>query len=234
VSNYQVTLNPTNYNVVQASPDLYKVGLNYEPPSKGIQYQNLLLDNISAQFDCVRKTFDIKVNGVPYFPLNDQQLIISVNNVILQPGVGYSISGSTITFATAPCNTQFFGIGMANTADLTRTINFVVDYGSLPMTIGDKGSLSIDVTGTIQSWLIVADKIGNLVVDIKKCSFNDYPNLVSICGSNRPTLSSQNKNTDDILTGWNRTLNAGDILNYEVINTSTVINKFSIALKVKL
>lgn len=234
MADYQVTLNTPNYDVTQSSPDLYSVGLNYEPPSKGIQYQNLMLDNISGQFDCVRKTFDLKVNGVPYYPLNDQQLIISINNVILQPGVGYSVSGSTITFANAPCNTSFFGIAMANTADLTRTINFVVDYGSSPMTIGDKGSLTIDVNGIIESWVIVADKIGNLVVDIKKSTYQNYPNLISICGSSRPSLSNQNKNTDDVLSGWNKTLSPGDILNYEVLNASTVINKFSIALKVKL
>lgn len=234
MADYQVTLSTPNYNVTQTGPDAFSVGLNYEPPTKGIQYQNLLLDDISAQFDCTKTTFDLRVNGVPYAPINDQQLIISVNNVILQPGVGYSVSGSTITFATAPCNTTFFGIAMANTADLTRTINFVVDYGSSPMTIGDKGSLTIDVSGIIQSWVIVADSVGNLMVDIKKSTYQNYPNLVSICGNNRPTLAQQNKNTDDVLEGWDKNLFAGDILNFEVINTSTNINKFSIALKVKL
>lgn len=234
MADYNVTLNSPSYNVSQSGQDLYRIGLNYETPTKGIQYQNLIIDDISGQFNCNKKIFNLTVAGTPYFPYNDQQLIISIANVILQPGVGYSISGSTITFATAPCNAHFFGIAMANTADLTRTINYVVDYGSSPMTIGDKGSLTIDVSGVIESWVIVADKIGNLLVDIKKCSYADYPDLISICGSNKPLLNNQNKNTDDVLSGWNTNLNAGDILNYEVINTSTVINKFSIALKVKL
>jgi hypothetical protein len=233
VSDFQVTLNQTNYTVLPQEPDQYNVGVDYAPANKSIQYQNLLLDNISGQFDCIRKTFDLRVGGSLYNALNDQQLIISLNNTILQPGIGYTVSGNQITFATAPCNVPFFGIALANTADLTRTINYVVDSGSLAVAHGDKGCLTIDVTGVIESWVIVADKVGSLIVDVKKSSFNNYPNLVSICGSSRPSLVNQNKNTDSTLSGWNKTLNAGDVINYEVISASN-INKFSISFKVKL
>ncbi len=50
------------------------------------------------------------------------------------------------------------------------------------MTTGNKGFLTIDVTGVIQSWVIVADAIGDLDVDLRKCSFDDFPNVASICG----------------------------------------------------
>ena len=166
--------------------------------------------------------------------MNDQQLIISVDNTILQPGVGYTISGDQIIFATPPCNVPFFGIALANTADLTRTINYVVDNGSRPMTTGNKGYLTIDVTGIIESWILVADNDGTLEVDLRKCTFADYPNVVSICGGNTPKLVNTNKNTDITLSGWNTTLNAGDIIQYEVINTTVSISNFAIALKVKL
>lgn len=233
-NSYQVTLNTPQYNVVVGGDEQYSIGLNYEPPSKGIQYQNLIIDDLSSQFDCVRNTFDLSVAGVHYSALNDQQLIISVNNVILQPGVGYTVSGNQITFATPPCNVPFFGIALANTADLTRTINYVVDNGSSPMTIGNKGYLTIDVSGIIESWVLLSDQPGNLVVDIEKSSFADYPNTVSICGSSRPFLTNQNKNSNSNLSDWNTIITAGDVLSYEVINTSTSISRFSIGLKVKL
>lgn len=233
MSDFQVTLNTNNYTVVPQEPDEYRVGVDYAPDNKSIQYQNLIIDNLSGQFDCVRRTFDIRVGGVLYNALNDQQLIISLNNVILQPGVGYTVSGNQITFATAPCNVPFFGIALANTADLTRTINYVVDYGSSPINVGDKGSLAIDVTGVIESWVLVADQIGSLVLDIRKASYADYPNVTTICGGTRPSLVNQNKNTSSNLGTWNKVLNAGDILNYNVISV-TGINRFSIALKVKL
>jgi hypothetical protein len=131
-------INTTNFIVTQDVAEDYSVGLNYEAPSKGIQYQNLILDDLTSQFDCARTVFNLAVAGEAYSALNDQQLIISVNNTILQPGVGYTISGDQITFATPPCNVPFFGIALANTADLTRTINYVVDNGSVAMTTGKK------------------------------------------------------------------------------------------------
>jgi hypothetical protein len=232
VANYEI--NTPSFTVTQEQQNDYSIGLNYEASTKGIQYQNLILDDLTSQFDCVQTVFDLKVSGEAYIPLNDQQLIISVNNIILQPGVGYTVSGSQITFATPPCNTSFFGIALANTADLTRTINYVVDNGSSPMTTGNKGYLTIDVTGVIESWVLVSDAIGNLELDIRKCTYNDYPNVTSICGGDNPTLQQQNKNYNDNLVNWNTTLDAGDIIQYEVINTSTDISNFSIALKVKL
>lgn len=227
-------INTTNFTVTRDIGEDYSIGLNYEAPSKGIQYQNLILDDLTSQFDCARTVFNLTVGGEAYSALNDQQLIISVNNTILQPGVGYTISGDQITFATPPCNVPFFAIALANTADLTRTINYVVDNGSVAMTTGKKGYLTIDVTGEIESYILISSEVGNLEVDIKKSTFSDFPNTSSICGGNFPTLSGTNKSSDVNLSGWSKTLNAGDILEYEVINTSTAITRFSIALKVKL
>jgi len=232
VANYEI--NTTNFTVTQGTPEDYSIGLNYEAPVKGIQYQNLILDDLTSQFDCARTVFNLTTTGTPYQPLNDQQLIISVDNTILQPGVGYTISGDQIIFATPPCNVPFFAIALANTADLTRTINYVVDNGSRPMTTGNKGYLTIDVTGVIESWILVSDADGTLEVDLRKSTFADYPNVTSICGGNTPKLINTNKNTDITLSGWNTTLNAGDIIQFEVINTTVSISNFAIALKVKL
>ena len=234
MANYEI--NTTNYTVTQGDPVDYSIGLNYEAPSKGVQYQNLIIDDFSSQFDGAQTVFQLEVGGEAYNALNDQQLIISIDNTILSPGVGYTVSGNQITFATAPpsTSTPFFGIALANTADLTRTINYVVDNGSRPMTTGNKGYLTIDVSGEIQSWVLLADADGTLEVDLRKCTFDDYPNVTSICGGNTPKLDSTNKNNDINLTGWDKSLNAGDIIQFEVINTTVSLSNFAISLKVKL
>ena len=120
-----------------------------------------------------------------------------MNNVILEPGVGYTVSGDQITFATPPASSSvpFFGVALANTADLTRTINYVVDNGSRPMTIGNKGYLTIDVTGVIQSFTLLADNIGTLELDIRKSTFNDFP-----AGSSSVVITDQNYQTTNKLT----------------------------------
>ena len=92
MSNYQI--NTTNFTVTQGAADDYSIGLNYEAPSKGIQYQNLILDDFSSQFDGAQTVFQLAVSGEAYNALNDQQLIISLDNTILQPGVGYTVSGN--------------------------------------------------------------------------------------------------------------------------------------------
>lgn len=94
-------INTTNFTVNQETPDKYSVGLNYEAPSKGVQYQNLILDSISSQFDGAQTVFQLNVAGEAYNALNDQQLIISLDNTILSPGVGYTVSGNQIKIGRA-------------------------------------------------------------------------------------------------------------------------------------
>lgn len=237
--NYNVTLSNPDYRVKVDGKKKYTIDVNYEVPSKSIQYTNEILENISSGFDGTSSSFGLVVRGESYFPLNEQQLLISLNDVVLEPKVDYLISGDQIIFTNPPvAGDAFFGVAMATTADLTRTINYVIDSGSMDMEAGIKGTVTLDVSGVIDSWVIVADTPGNLIVDIKKCSYHDFPNLQSITGTERPFLgvlnqTQQRKNKDDDLTTWNRVLNAGDILQYEVIAVSG-IRRFLIALKLHL
>jgi hypothetical protein len=213
----------------------YNIGVNYEIPTKSNQYNNLLLDNISSSFNGSTQTFPLTVNGEPYFPLNDQQLIISINDVVLSPGVDYQVSGSNITFIPAPTTGQeFFGVALVTSADLTRTVNFVLDNGSFDITPGSKGYLNIDVTGTIESWTLVSDTVGNIVIDIRKTTYSNFPNgFTSIVGSEFPRLTNQDKNRDENLSTWNDQITSGDILDFTVASC-TGIQKCSVFLRLKL
>jgi hypothetical protein len=55
------------------------------------------MDNLT--FDGVQQTFDITISGVPFNPPTAFAMMVSLNNVILNPGVDFSISGSQISFA---------------------------------------------------------------------------------------------------------------------------------------
>jgi len=89
------------------------------------------------------------------------------------------------------------------------------------------------VTGIIESWTLVSDVPGNLILDVKKSTYQNYPTFNSIAGTEKPTLSNQSKNKDDGLSTWNTTLNAGDILRFEV-QSCDLIKQFLIAIKLKL
>ena len=63
---------------------------------------NIILDNIAGYFNGTQTTFALTVGGSPYEPPNALQMIVTVGNIMQEALVDYDISGSTITFTTAP------------------------------------------------------------------------------------------------------------------------------------
>lgn len=237
MADYIITLDDQDDEYdVRSDPGIpqYNIGVNYEIPTKSSQYTNLILDNLTPSFNGTAQTFPLTVNGDAYFPLNDQQLIVSVNNVVLKPGVDYQTSGSDIFFTTAPSAGQkFSGVALLTYADVTRTVNFVLDNGSFDITTGSKGYLNIDVTGEIESWMLVSDTVGSIAIDIRKTTYSNFPNgFTSIVGSEFPILNNQNKNRDENLSTWNTTITAGDILDFQVLSCTNV-QKCSVFLRVR-
>lgn len=224
----------SDYIVSLNQPGDYRIGVDYEIPTKSIQNVNVILDDISSQFDGVKTTFVLNSNGNPYVPVNDQQLIVMNGNDILKPGKDYTVSTNNIIFTTAPTGGLNNSIvALATTADLTRTVNYIVDSGSIAMLAGNKGSLTIDVSGVLESLSIFSDQQGDLTLDIKKSNYTDYPTFTSIVGGVYPTFSNAQKVRDDNLSGWDKTIVAGDILTFDVIAVNN-INRFLISLKLKL
>tara|TARA_B100000902_G_C27318775_1_gene922957 strand:- start:1545 stop:2270 length:726 start_codon:yes stop_codon:yes gene_type:complete len=223
--NYNISVKSSNYNVLSDPQKKYNVGVNYEIPSKYLQYGNEILDTTNWVFDGTTSDYPlIDQAGDAYTPVNDQQLIVAINGLVQVPGIDYTISGTTIIFNTAPtAGDTVYVVGLSTTADLTRTINFVIDSGSAPMSSGIKGEMTLDVTGEIQSWTIVGDQDGQIQLDIGKVDYANFPNFASICGTERPQLgdiasnSVQRKNTNTTISSWNKALNAGDLLQFEVV-----------------
>jgi|TARA_B100000530_G_scaffold335144_1_gene286518 hypothetical protein len=222
---YNVSVKSSNYQVLSEPQKKYNVGVNYEIPSKYLQYGNEILNTSSWIFNGTNLGFPlIDPDGDAYTPANDQQLIVAINGLVQVPGIDYTTSGTDIIFTTAPVNGDtVYVVGLSTTADLTRTINFVVDAGSAPMSSGIKGDMTLDVTGKIESWTIISDQEGQIQFDIGKVDFANFPNFSSICGSERPTLGSissgtkQRINRNTTISTWNTALNAGDILQFEIV-----------------
>ncbi len=224
MADYLVTLN---------EPGKYNVGVDYEIPSKSIQYGNIIIGKSPAQ-DGTETTFSLTDQGAPYSPNNNQQLIVTKNGLFLDPANDYNISGDKVVFTTPPAiSDDIVMIALAAAADLTRTVNYVIDSGSLPMQTGDKGKLTIDVTGVIENIRVLADQTGDIVLDIGKASFADYPNFNSITAGQRVQLTNTNKYFDDVLNNWTTTITAGDILRFDVISVNQ-IRRLLISLKLKL
>lgn len=70
----------------------------------------------SLSFNGSTSTFNITVDGVAFTPPTAFAMLISLNNVIKNPGVDFSISGATISFSSPPAAlTPFFGLIFGDT-----------------------------------------------------------------------------------------------------------------------
>jgi hypothetical protein len=225
MAEYLVTLN---------EPGPYRIGVDYEIPTKSIQYGNIILDNINSQFTGVAHTFGLTASGDPYVPINDQQLIVVKNNLVMEPIEDFTTSTNNIIFTVAPSvGDDVFIIALATTADLTRTINYIVDSGSISMLSGNKGSVTLDVSGVLENIVILSDQQGDLILDIKKSNYSIFPTFTSIVGGVYVQMFNSRKVRNDDLNNWNKTLVAGDILTFDVIAVNN-INRFLISIKLSL
>ena len=223
--NYNVAVKTSNYQVLSEPQKKYNVGVNYEIPSKYLQYGNEILNTTGWVFNGTNVGFPlIDPAGDPYSLVNDQQLIVCINGLVQVPGIDYTVSGTNLIFTVAPGATDnVYVVGLSTTADLTRTINFVVDAGSAPMSSGIKGDMTLDVTGKIISWTLIADQEGQIQFDIHKSDYANFPNFSSITGNERPQLgdinagTKQRINRNTTISTWSPTLNSGDILQFEIV-----------------
>lgn len=110
---------------------------------------------------------------------------------------------------------------------------FVIDGGGVPITAGVKGDIEIPFACTITGVTMLADQSGSIVVQLWKDSYANYPPTLgdSIVASAPPTITSAIKSQDTTLTGWNKSLSAGDILRFNVASAS-VITRCTLSLKV--
>lgn len=108
--------------------------------------------------------------------------------------------------------------------ELDDTIQYVIDGGGGAISTGQKGHLTVPFDCVVTGWTILANASGSIVVDIWKDTYANFPPTVAdtIAGSEKPTLSSAQKNQDLSLSTWTTTLAAGDVLAYNVDSATTV------------
>ena len=144
------------------------------------------IDDISSGFDGSETEFTLQVAGVNVEPASAQQLIISVGGVMQNAGDDFTVSGSTLTFTTAPdSGLTFFGTSLGQSLSLNTVADASVGSSSLKtedFTIGGSGN-----TVTIP---------GNLTVQgtetiINTNELNVQDKTIGIGSTNAPTAASQ-------------------------------------------
>lgn len=104
------------------------------------------------------------------------------------------------------------------------SFGITIDGGGSAITTGQKGYVSVPYGMTITGWDIFADQSGSIVVDVWKDTYANFPPIAgdSIAGTEKPTLSSAQKNQDTSLSTWTTTVTAGDVIGFNVDSAATV------------
>lgn len=119
----------------------------------------------------------------------------------------------------------------------TSAIEFIIGDGANVPGTGIQGYLEIPFDCEIQVGTLLADQTGSVVIDVFKCSYSAFDVTThpvsgdKITGSAPLTISSAVKSQDNTLTGWTKTLSAGDILAFN-LNSVTSITRVTVSLKV--
>ena len=125
--------------------------------------QNREVDDISSGFNGNTTAFTLQVAGADVSPGTANNIIVSVNNVIQNPNTAYSISGSTITFTSAPTNGQaFFGLVLGQGIDAQTVADQSVTNASVSNGAGIAGSKitpDFSSVGESTSRFMVAPKV---------------------------------------------------------------------------
>jgi hypothetical protein len=105
---------------------------------------------------------------------------------------------------------------------------FTIDGAGSAITTGIKGYLEIPFACTITANTLLADQTGSIVVDIYKCTYSAFDPTThpasgdKITASAPPTISGAKKSQDTTLTGWSKSLAAGDIIGFDVTIAATI------------
>lgn len=103
-----------NYNNTNVERGIGSTCIDARTNSETIARELILASPFDGKYDSFngqrigQRTFTLleKTTGLPYEPYNNQQLIISLDGVIQEPGVSYNVVGNQITFTEAPIGDQ--------------------------------------------------------------------------------------------------------------------------------
>jgi hypothetical protein len=122
-----------------------------------------------------------------------------------------------------------------STAGRKAELIFGMDGAGSAITAGEKAWLRVPWACTITGWELSADTSGDIVIDVWKDNYTNFPPTVadSIAGTEKPTLVGQTKNRDLSLSSWTTAVAAGDYVKVNVDSVATV-TKVTLAILVTL
>ena len=159
-------------------------------------------------------------NGYELDEIHDVKIATPLNN----EGIFYNTSNDlweNKSIATA--------LGFTPISSVTGSIGITIDGGGSAITTGVKGYIVVPNSRTITGWYVVGAPSGSIVVDVWKASASIPTVANTITGTEKPTLSSSQYNSDLSLSSWTTALVANDVIVFNV-DSATTITKATIVI----
>jgi hypothetical protein len=109
------------------------------------------LDDISSQFNDSNTSFALQVAGANVLPGSAQSLLISIDGVLQEPGVAYTLNDSSIVFTAAPnTSSTFFGVQLGTIGQVGTPSDATVTTSKLTANAVTEAKIANDAVGTRQ------------------------------------------------------------------------------------
>ena len=100
----------------------------------------LKLDDISSQFNGIKRAFNLTVAGQAFYAGSPYALLVSLGGVVQEANAAYELNGVEIIFASAPtAGTRFFCIALSQALGIGVPGNGTVDGTKLAATVNYTG-----------------------------------------------------------------------------------------------
>ena len=138
------------------------------------------LDSISSSFDGSTTQFALTTNSTAVTPVTASAVIISINGVLQEPVTAYTVSGTNITFTSAPASTDtFFGVVMGEQLAIGTPSDSTVTSAKLSGNLVTPGTLDLNgqelILDANANTSITADTDDQIDIKIVSRCFQSYP-----------------------------------------------------------
>lgn len=108
--------------------------------------------------------------------------------------------------------------------DIEGSLNYIIDGGATEISLGVKPFIEWGFDAIVRGWTVLADQVGNIVVDVWKDNYGNFAPTVAdtIAGTEKPTIVAAQKNQDMSLTSFSTVVLKGDIWAFNVESVTDI------------
>jgi hypothetical protein len=172
------------------------------------------------------------VSGTSWSIDNDAVTYAKMQNVSAASrllGRGSAAGSGDVEEITIGTGLSMSGTTLSSTATGGEKWDVTFDGQGVLITSGIKVYRPVCATGTITASAIVGDASGAITISVKRYT-PSAGSLGSATTMGDVTLSSTQHNRDTTLTGWTKTVTAGDVLEFSTGGTITTVKRVSVNL----